>query len=174
MRLRLPNNKIYAGIDLVIVLTAVILCLIVVKKYFPGAKPTLLSAPAVGAKILLPGVDWSSGRETMLLVLRADCHFCTESAPFYRRLVDKVSGHPNFQLIAVMPQTPADARKYLDSVNVSISDVKQSTLPGVSISGTPTLLLLDDRGVVTAAWAGLLSRDQENRILSRIDSLVQQ
>lgn len=133
-----------------------------------NSKTAAQAAIAVGTNISIPGVDWSRSRRTMVVALQEGCAFCTGSAPFYKRLVAKATGNENLRLIAVLPQDQIEARRYLDSLDISIDDVKQSDLSKIGISGTPTLLLLDDHGVVTGFWVGALSVDQENEVLRRL------
>src|SRR5262245_574333 len=58
-------------------------------------------AGLVGKAISLPDTDWKKGDQTLVLVLSTGCHFCTESAPFYKEVIQKRKGT---RLIAVMPQ----------------------------------------------------------------------
>lgn len=39
---------------------------------------------ATGDKVSTPEVGWAKSQRTLLLVLQKGCHFCTESAEFYR------------------------------------------------------------------------------------------
>src|SRR5205085_12578264 len=41
----------------------------------------------VGSTLSLAGMNWAKNKQTRLLVLRDGCHFCSDSAPFYQRLV---------------------------------------------------------------------------------------
>ncbi len=45
------------------------------------------TGPHVGAKINLSGVDWSKSERNLVLALSTTCHFCSESAGFYQKLV---------------------------------------------------------------------------------------
>jgi hypothetical protein len=159
--------------NLAIVIVALLLSVLCVKKYLlVPAKPTPLPPITLGTKISIANVDWSRSRRTFVVALQEGCHFCTESAPFYKRLVVRASTNKNLRLIAVLPQDPIAAQRYLDSVGVSIVDVKRFGLREIGISGTPTLLLLDDQGIVKASWVGRLSVDQENEVLRRIDEIA--
>ncbi len=172
------NNRLVAATNVAIVVTAVLLGIVCVKKYlltFTITTPTKPAAPApivVGTNISIPDVVWSRSRKTMIVALHEGCRFCTESAPFYKRLVAKANGNKNLQLIAVLPQDPINARQYLDSLGVAFNDIKYLELRKIGVSSTPTLLLLDDHGVITAFWVGALSVDQENEVLRRIGEIA--
>ena len=84
--------------NICVVITSVVLCSVLIKKYVlsstkPEApveavqsKPPASSAsrrPSIqaGTKITLPGIDWSKSTRTVVLALSTTCHFCSESAP---------------------------------------------------------------------------------------------
>jgi hypothetical protein len=163
------RNRIIAATNIAIAVVALLLVVVCIKKFFlAGAKPRPLPAIQVGTKISVPNVDWSRSRETMLVVLQDGCRFCTESSPFYRRLVEQSSRNAGVRLIAVLPQDPDRGRRYLDSLGVTIAEVKQSDLGAIGVAGTPTLLLLDNQGKVEASWVGTLSAPQEAEVLRRV------
>jgi 2-keto-3-deoxy-6-phosphogluconate aldolase len=84
--------------------------------------------------------------------------------PAYQRLV-KEGG---VRLIAVVPQDAAEGRAYLDRLNVPIGDIRQMPLGAIGVEGTPTLMLVDDKGVVLNSWVGKLPTSTEAEVLSKI------
>jgi hypothetical protein len=157
--------------NLAIIVAAVLLSVVLIKNYllpyYSKDGPRDFSVPA-GAKVSLPGVDWSNNNQTLLLVLQKGCHFCTESAPFYQRLVREMAGRENIHLIAVLPQTSDESKKYLDDLGVTIAEVKQAQLDSIGVHGTPTLILVNNQGVVITSWVGKLSADGEAEVLRRL------
>jgi len=157
--------------NLAIIFAAVLLSVVLIKNYllpyYSKDGPRDFSVPA-GAKVSLPGVDWSNNNQTLLLVLQKGCHFCTESAPFYQRLVRETAGRENIHLIAVLPQTSDEGKKYLDDLGVTIEEVKQAQLDSIGVHGTPTLILVNNQGVVITSWVGKLSADGEAEVLRRL------
>ena len=153
--------------NLAIIVAAVLLSVVLIKNYLLPDRskdsPRDFRIPA-GAKVSLPDVDWSNNNQTLLLVLQKGCHFCTESAAFYQRLVRE--GHVH--LVAVLPQTPDEGRKYLDDLGVAIDEVKQAPLDSIYVHGTPTLILVNNQGVVMTSWVGKLSADGEAEVLRRL------
>jgi hypothetical protein len=71
-------------------------------------------------------------------------------------------------LTAVLPQPVSDGQKYLNGLGVEINDIKQLTPGGIRIQGTPTILLVNNAGVVTEEWLGKLPPEKENEVLSRL------
>jgi thioredoxin-related protein len=157
--------------NLAIIVAAVLLSVVLIKIYLlPNHSkdgPRDWRVPA-GVKVSLPGVDWSNNKQTLLLVLQKGCHFCTESAPFYQRLVRETAGRGSIHLIAVLPKASDESKKYLDDLGVAIEEVKQAELDSIGVHGTPTLILVNDQGVVMTSWVGKLSADGEADVLRRL------
>jgi thioredoxin-related protein len=157
--------------NLAIIVVAVLLCFVLIKSYLlpdhskDAARDWRVPA---GARVSLPGVDWSGNDQTLLVVLQKGCHFCSESAPFYQRLVRETAGRGNIHLVALLPQAPDESRKYLDDLGVAIEDIKQGELDSVGVRGTPTLILINNQGAVMTSWVGKLSADGEAEVLRRL------
>ena len=164
----LSNKRLRVGVDVAIVVAAIILCTLGVKRFFFNDVPP---SPVIGAKVLLEGVDWSSKKETILLVLDKDCRFCTDSATFYQRLVKIVDANAELQVVAVTPDDTAAAKTYLNSIGLSIANIRQSALRDLNVAGTPTVLAVDTHGRITESWVGRLTGEQEIKVLRRIGAL---
>ncbi|HKQ53675.1 MAG TPA: hypothetical protein VJT74_14970 [Pyrinomonadaceae bacterium] len=170
----MPKNltqRLESLANIAIIVAAVLLCFVLVKNYLlpdrSKDRPRDLRVPA-GTKVSLPGVDWAGNKRTLLVVLQKGCHFCSESAPFYQRVIRETAGRGDVHLIAVLPQPTDESRKYLDELGVTIDDLKQSELDAVSVGGTPTLILVDNQGVVVNSWVGKLNADNEADVLRRL------
>jgi hypothetical protein len=124
---------------------------------------------ATGAKLAITDVNWRGNGRTMVFALATTCHFCSESAGFYRELVQYCSSH-SIPTIAVFPQTAAEGRSYLANEGVKIDEVRQASFSSIQISGTPTLLLIDENGSVKGVWVGKLSPGDEKKVLSQLGS----
>jgi thiol-disulfide isomerase/thioredoxin len=96
-------------------------------------------------------------------VLSKDCHFCEESAPFYRQLGQEFAASGKLPLVAVFPQEKDVAQNYLQGKQISVSEVLQASPLSFGVRGTPTLLLVNGSGEVTAAWYGKLSETEEKK-----------
>jgi thiol-disulfide isomerase/thioredoxin len=126
------------------------------------------TGPAAGTQIALPGVSWNDSDETVVLALSNKCHFCTESAPFYQKLTRELADQKNVRVLAVFPQEVNEGKKYLDGLNVPITNVAQATLDSLGVRGTPTLVIVDKNGTVKQSWVGRLTAERETEVLSRI------
>jgi hypothetical protein len=180
---------IQVAANLAIIVAAVLLCAVLIKDYIiarPGSaenpllrasnligspnrtRPPAESQIQPGTRINLPGVDWAKNGQTLLLAVSDKCHFCSESAPFYQRLAHD---HGKTRLLAVLPQPVEDGEKYLDSLKVTVDDVKQASFSSLGVRGTPTLILVDKNGVAINSWVGKLSDAREAEVLSRLMQL---
>ena len=165
-------NTFYKRTELVaniaIILVAISLVVVLAKRYiFTGPTPQN-PLSNVGATLLLPGVDWSQNNKNLLLVLSDSCKYCTESAPFYQHLVQERAKRQTFRLTAGFPQPVSDGRKYLNGLGVAIDDVLELSPGAIRIRGTPTILLVNNAGVVIDEWLGKLPPDKEAEVLNRL------
>src|SRR2546423_14770815 len=93
---------------------------------------------STGTKFALGQTDWQ--KRNVVLALSTTCHFCTESAGFYRELVQECQKR-HIRTIAVLPQSVPEAQSYLNNERVSVDEVRQGSFSDLQISGTPTLML---------------------------------
>jgi hypothetical protein len=103
----------------------------------------------------------------LVLALSTTCHFCSESAEFYKKLVPEAIGH-GIPIVAVLPQPTAEGRSYLDGLGVNVRNVLQTPLAAVDAAGTPTLLVVDRSGKISNAWVGKLAPQQEGQVLASL------
>jgi hypothetical protein len=130
--------------------------------------PLLSESLRVGAKLPIPGIEWAKNERTLLIALSEGCRYCAASGPFYQRLTKEVSGKKNIGVVAVFPQAVNQARNYLNSLGVSVADVRQMTLEDLGVIGTPTLILVNKEGVVTNSWRGQLPSNKEGEVLKQL------
>lgn len=175
------SKRIEIAANVAIIVVALVAVTALVKRNFvavkapplPGARtqaqPHEPLRPVPGSKVSLPDVDWAASKQTFVLALAKGCHFCSESAPFYQKLLREIGKHADTRLIALFPRGSAiEARKYLNEIGVSISEVREASLEAIGTRGTPTLVLVDDSGSVKESWLGRLQEDKELEVLSRL------
>jgi hypothetical protein len=114
----------------------------------------------------LPDVDWGKNGRTLILAISTRCHFCAESAPFFKR-VEKERPR-DVKLVALLPQPVEEARRYLDGEGVHVDEVRQASPQSIGVAGTPTLLLVDARGKVSNVWRGKLQPDDEEKVIATL------
>lgn len=160
-------KKIEVGANIAIIIVALATVVMFARSYKGNqSQPQQIKA---GAQFGLKDVNWQDNGKSMVLVLSTTCHFCTESAGFYRELV----GHcqrEHVRTVAVFPQPTNAAQSYLAGNGVVVDEVRQASLSNVEVTGTPTLLLIDKKGTVQNVWVGKLSEDREREILAKLGS----
>ena len=165
-------NTVYKRVELfaniAIILVAIALVVVLAKRFIFTGPDSDTPQSNIGAKLSLPGVDWSKNNKNLLLVLSDSCKYCTESAPFYQQLVQERAQRQTFRLTAVFMQPASEGRKYLNGLGVAIDDVVELSPRAIRIRGTPTLLLVNSAGVVTDEWLGKLPPEKEAEVLSRL------
>lgn len=168
-RLRLGPRmlkKLEALANVAIMVVAGLASAVLIKTYLlPQPAVRQIPQVVVGDKSAIEGVDWKANRRTLVLALQTTCRFCSESASLYRRLTD-VLPKAGVHMIAVLPQAKTESVRYLRSLDVNVTDVRQESFVTLKIPGTPTLMLVDEVGVVRNVWVGKLSPQRENDLVT--------
>ena len=120
-----------------------------------------------GTKLSVANVDWSHHEQNLVLVLSTQCHFCSESAPFYQELVS-AAHRKQTPVVAILPQTTAESRLFLEHLGLDIPDVRQMPLSSIGVGGTPTVLVIDGKGTVLKVWVGKLPANDQADVLAQL------
>ena len=173
MRANLRAN-IEMAAQVAIALAVLVVAGVLVKRTaFPA--PTNVSAmPRInaGERINIPNIDWAQNKKSLVFFLKKDCPYCTASAPLYRQLIEDATKR-NVKCVAVLPNSPEEARKYLEYLELQIENVQTSSLAPYKVTGTPTVLYVDEAGIVKSAWYGAQpGREQEmhDKLIALFDS----
>jgi thioredoxin-related protein len=162
------SQKIELLANIAIIIVAILLGYFLTQKFFfqqsSKQPPTEITK---GTKISLLDVDWQANQKTMLLVLQKGCHFCTESMPFYKMLVEK-SKERGIKLVAVLPNSREESIQYLKENGVEIQEVKQAQIESINVHGTPTLIMTDEKGEVVNYWMGKLTSQKEGEVFEKL------
>lgn len=168
------SSEIYKKVELTanvaIIIVAVLLGYFLVQQ-FTSPNPNKSQQPPKeivrGTKIDLPNVDLQSNGKTILLVMQKSCHFCTESMPFYKNLIQRAS-EKGVKVIAVLPDSIEQSNQYLNEHGIKVNEVRQSSLSSVDVEGTPTLIMLNQKGEVSNSWVGKLPSEKEQEVINQL------
>lgn len=108
--------------------------------------PTSGAGESVKAGDQLPvlgAAPWGRHDRTLVLALKKGCHFCEDSAPFYKRLS---AGPTDTRLVAVFPDDAAEAKQVTQAEELDIETVSGFPLKRLKVAGTPTVILADAHG----------------------------
>jgi hypothetical protein len=155
--------------NVAIICVCMLIAVVGVKRYLLPSPASAFSTPSKGTRLSVPGFDWSRSDRTLVMVLSTQCHFCSESAEFYKKLLPEATTRGT-QIVAVLPQSPEESRLYLTSLGLPTSNVsiQQEGATGIHVSGTPTIILADNKGLVVRAWVGKLAPSGETEVLGEI------
>lgn len=137
---------------------------------WPQSKPSksdiLREQSLVGQSLELAGVAWQTDR-SLVLVLSANCRFCTASSPFYRNVITATKA-TGVTTIAVFPQSVLEGERYLATAGITVDRVISLEPAAIGATGTPTLLIVGKTGRVDSMWVGQLSQTAEQEVLKGV------
>jgi hypothetical protein len=61
----------------------------------------------------------------------------------------------------------AAGEEYTKKLGLQFDEVRQASLSGLEINGTPTLLIIDNGGLVRNVWVGKLPTQTEKEVLAK-------
>lgn len=163
------SKKLEIVTNLAIICAILVFGYFVFQKYFLSGKDSVQQNEiAVGTKISIDEIDWLNNQKTLLLIIRKDCQFCSESVPFYKNLVEKTN-EKGIKLVAVLPTSREESQIYLKENGVNIQEIRQAddALKQI-VKGTPTLILVNERGEVLNSWKGKLPSEKEKEVLNNL------
>lgn len=138
----------------------------------PPAEPRPVVAS--GTTLTLPANATGSGTaDALLLVLSAECRFCTESMPFYRRLAARPevrSGQVRLSVVSMQPL--AEMREYLREHGLEAAHVMSVPESGLRVGATPGIVLATREGVVRESWLGAVPSREEKRVIDALAAMT--
>jgi hypothetical protein len=155
--------------NIAVLCVCVLIAFIGIRDFLSPNTRAVLSGPSKGTHVSLPGVDWSRANRTLVMVLSTQCHFCSDSAAFYQKLLPAAITR-NIPVVAVLPQSIPESRQYLTGLGLQTSNISvlQEPMAAVHVSGTPTLFVVNNHGLVQRAWSGKLQAPGEAEVLNEI------
>ena len=138
-----------------------------IRNYLP-AKSNVRQTISIGNRLDVQPVNWGSSSKNIVLVLSTTCKYCKASAGFYQRLARECEDR-HIRTIALFPQTVEQSRAYLESEGVRVTEIWQAEPGKLKVQGTPTVLLVDNNGLVQHVWTGKLPANQEKICCPRWD-----
>jgi hypothetical protein len=110
-----------------------------------------------------------SGQDALMIVVNSRCTFCTDSMPFYQRILEhRARSHAQTRIVAVGLEPKDTIQTYLRKNNVFVDTVTSVELRTLKVTSTPTLLLVNRSGKISGIWTGRLTADEEADVLSHL------
>ena len=132
-----------------------------------SASSQAADGPTIGRKLELPATLSEKKRAVVLVAVKPGCRFCSASSAFYQHLEEVLTAQQSPLLaVAVDTHVPTDAG--VDYVTQSLG-LKTSPVAldfaRAGLRGTPTLVMLDQQGIVLQRWIGQLPPAEEAKVL---------
>jgi thioredoxin-related protein len=162
------NKKLEAAAYIAIIVMTLFTASIVIYRYLFQSSQTANSRVEKGFIVPTLGENWDTQERTVILALSTECRFCTENSDFYKMLVDKFSETEGIRIMAVFPQDKEISEQYLQNLGIKISVIKQTKLRDLGVSGTPTIILVDNKRKVVDSWVGKLDEKSQTKVIESI------
>jgi hypothetical protein len=176
-----PNPSASPKLERIVHVCLIVVCLVSLvllleRRFSPQSAPRSAAAiekALLGKRLELAGADWKSSPINAVLYMNTNCHFCQESAPFYREIVNAQRGSQTRVSLAVVPVEPPDVmRQYLANEHIGIGGVYNLPSPVAGLTGTPTWLILDIDGIVRRVFFGKLDEPRQKELLEIVQAGV--
>ena len=105
----------------------------------------------------------------LVVAVSPTCHFCNESMPFYKQLLDQRNQKSSpVKFIAAVPfaEAKAEEAQKFASAGAQPDGLVQLDFAAAKVPGTPTLLLVDNSGEVLGVWVGKLEEKRQREVLA--------
>ncbi|HXT69512.1 MAG TPA: hypothetical protein VN700_07145 [Vicinamibacterales bacterium] len=170
-------NRLFIAASLGLVLMVAVTTSAVAWPRMAGALGIEPPAPApqppayvAGQQIDVPAAWYSDAPRTLVVFAREACGACQKAQPFLKSLVAGLSGRAS--IVMAHPATTAtEDAVFARAIGVSESSLHAVTA-GLRVKATPTIVLVDQRGAILAAWEGAGKEDKQAEISSTIERLV--
>jgi hypothetical protein len=154
----------------IIIVCAIAAVVLIRNQFFPRqAAPGNMPQIEKGEKYAqLKDVVPAGANKALVVAVQPGCHFCNDSMPFYKRLLDERNQKGSaVKFVAAVPSDeakPQEAEKF-SAVGAQPDNIAQVDFAAIKVPGTPTLVLVDNSGKVLNVWVGKLDEGGEKEVL---------
>lgn len=107
--------------------------------------------------------------KTLIIALSSKCDHCTETVPFWKRVIETNIENKNAtRIVAVFPETAVEVGRYLHEQQLGLNTIPGINYKAINLPGTPSAVLLDNEGKIVNFWIGKPSKDAEQEILDAV------
>lgn len=153
-------------VNILIFLTLVSITVYVVRSYIasPKASPVI----SRGNTLEIRSVDWKNADQWVVLFLQTGCNYSDLSKPMYEKIAEKFYEDADRKLLIISPEKDSLFEKYIESFNVPGAGFVKTSFSKLGIDATPTMLLVDNTGVVQEVFKGKLPFKREMELLTSL------
>lgn len=169
----LRTSRLEIAANIVLLLTCLGICFELISKHrVAGSTPAGISRGrlGVGNTLTLSSVDWAQSKWNLVLILSSKCKYCRESEPFHRRLLSLANSTGAVRAVALVLGTSTSDPAYPHSAELDFTLVRLTKPAEIGSVGTPSILLVDNRGVVAHMWRGKMPPESEDSVIEMVKS----
>lgn len=171
MRLRGETVANVAVVVMSIAVTFTLVDTFVVQRHFQRAATTPEYRVGENVAGAFKDAGLAESNVTAVLIVNSQCHFCQDSAPFYRRLAQlkNLGSAGMFRTVVISSDGVQAGRRYASAYQIAVDDVIRLPVPALPrLSGTPTLLILDRAGRILGRWTGKLGAAEQEAVVTTV------
>jgi thioredoxin-related protein len=168
--------------NIAIILVCAIAAVVLVRTHFfpqqqqqPGMPPQVAKGEQYDQ---LKAVVPAGSNRALVVAVSPGCHFCNDSIPFYKNLIDQRNQKNSaVKFIAAVPtnEKPDEAQKLVAEESQKFAGggaqpdgMVNIDFAAIKVPGTPTLMLVDNTGKVLDVWVGKLDPKGEQEVLKTL------
>jgi hypothetical protein len=161
-------SKLERATHVCLILACTVSLGLLLERRFLGVRPISASAPGaatlIGRHLNVPGLVWNTSSINTVLFMDTHCSICNASMPFYRTVGETRRQRGAMRFFVVSAESPEVVAAHLQKEGVSPDGVYR--IPQTAgLRGTPTLLVVDEQGIVRRAFEGGLTPARQEELL---------
>jgi thiol-disulfide isomerase/thioredoxin len=137
---------------------------------FASTRPTSYT---VGERVDVPASVYESSRVTLLIFARSTCSACQSAKPAFAAIAMQVDAIPEAGVRVVTSSSGGrDERAYARDLGLTDTQFVTISFDGLRLKVVPTVILVDQRGVVRFTSEGVPSAAQRDELLAAARALA--
>jgi hypothetical protein len=140
--------------------------------FFKPARPHLRQGLEKGQIFgQVRNVDYRASEQTLLIALNTNCSYCRDNLPFFRKLLAaQHKSDRSLRIVALFPNKADEVAEYVKAHELIIETVPELDFGTLRVSGTPTMILINQSGEVDDFWVGKLQDPEADELVRSLTS----
>jgi len=167
------KSYLESATNIAVLLASVAVLLVCTLNYFTvDSTPLLIEGLQKGKNLSpLPTYNYGDSPRTLIVALNTDCGYCGDSIPFYKRLIEAAqTNNKATKIVAVFQNSSNKVERYLQEKQFNANTISDANLNAFNVTATPTMILVDSKGIILDFWIGKLSKEDEEQVLKIINN----
>jgi hypothetical protein len=164
------KHVFYEVIVISVAASFVILGLRAFERYQSPQIPSVprLQVLTVGSQLKIAAADFTRSPLSLVLISSPTCMYCLASKAFHSKLVAETQRN-QVQFFVAVPSR-SDAKQYVSDLGFAQSSVREWKDLNLRADATPTILAVDNSGMIKVVWVGVLPPFDESELLNAVES----